>query len=451
MPRKSWLWPAVAAALVLALGAGGTYAYLNRVIPVPDAIRFEIGLPGSGGLGGAAVSPDGRMLAFVARNAEGQTKLWVRSLSTSEAHPLDGTEGVLGLPFWSWDSRYIAFGTAADAKLKKIEAVGGPAQTLCTVTATVAGGIWTSEGKILFGQGQPAPTNLVSASGGTATAVPHESPILATPSLLPDGRHFLFTGGDGIYLASLEEGSKEMPRRILEDNSAVAFTPAPNSKNGYVLFVRGTSNTDVAPTGTLMAQPFDPRSNQLAGDAIPIAENVTPTGFSVSQTGVLMHSRNSASGGSTATGTVGVLTWMDRAGKVLSTVGETKAYALNVNLSPDGKRVVTSHDGDLYVFEFERGVESRLTLNLEGKSHRIGGPMAAGSSTQEQTPSRFMRRHPMERVRQSCFSRCPRNWAAVYSPRNGRRMAAIWRYRPGAAIRMTFNCCRPKARPRRAS
>jgi hypothetical protein len=170
------------------LGAGGTYAYLNREIPVPDAIRFEIGLPGSGGLGGAAVSPDGRMLAFVARNAEGQTKLWVRSLSTSEAHPLDGTEGVLGLPFWSWDSRYIAFGT--DGKLKKIEAAGSPAQTLCAVSATVAGGIWTSDGKIVFGQSNPAPTNQVSASGGTATAVPHESVVLATPSLLPDGKHF---------------------------------------------------------------------------------------------------------------------------------------------------------------------------------------------------------------------------------------------------------------------
>ena len=361
-PRKNWLWPAVVAAVVLALGAGGTFAYLNREIPVPDAIRFEIGLPGSGGLGGAAVSPDGRMLAFVARNAEGQTKLWVRSLSTSEAHPLDGTEGVLGLPFWSWDSRYIAFGSAADAKLKKIEAVGGPAQTLCTVSATVAGGIWTSDGKIVFGQSNPAPTNQVSASGGTATAVPHESVILASPSLLPDGKHFLFSGGDGIYLASLEEGSKEMPRRILEDNSAVAYTPTPHSKNGYVLFVRGTSNTGVAATGTLMAQPFDPRSNQIAGDAIPIAENVTPTGFSVSQTGVLMHSRNSATAGSSQTGTVGVLTWLDRAGKVLSTVGEVKSYSLNVNLSPDSKRVVTSHDGDLYVFEFERGVESRLTF-----------------------------------------------------------------------------------------
>ena len=364
LPKRSWLWPSVAAAVVLALGAGGTYAYLNREVPLPDPIRFEIGLPGSGGLGGAAVSPDGRMLTFVVRDGDGQTKLWVRSLSTSEARPLEGTDGATGIPFWSPDSRYIAFG--ADGKLKKIEAAGSPAQTLCAAAALVAGGLWTPEGMIIFGQGNPAPTNQVSASGGTATAVPYDSPILATPALLPDRKHFVFDGGDGIYLASLpdgtEGGAKDMPRRILQDGSIVAYTPAPNSKNGYVLFVRGAANTGEARVGTLMAQPFDPRSNQLAGDAVPIAENVTPSGFSVSQTGVLIHSRNSAAGGSTETGTVGVLTWLDRAGKVLSTVGEVKGYALNISLSPDAKRVVTSHDGDLYVFEFERGVESRLTF-----------------------------------------------------------------------------------------
>ena len=142
-PKKGWLWPSVAAAVVLALGAAGTYAYLNREIPVPEAIRFEIGLPGSGGLGGAAVSPDGRQLAFVARGADGQTKLWIRSLSTSEARPLDGTDGVTGAPFWSWDSRSVVFG--ADGKLKKMEAAGGPAQTLCTIQGLLA---WRLSGRL---------------------------------------------------------------------------------------------------------------------------------------------------------------------------------------------------------------------------------------------------------------------------------------------------------------
>jgi serine/threonine protein kinase/Tol biopolymer transport system component len=366
--RRRWLWPSMAAAVVLVLAAGGTYAYLNREIPVPDAIRFEIGLPGSGDLGGAAVSPDGRKLAFVVRGTDQTTKLWIRSLSTSEARPLDGSEGVAGIPFWSPDSRYVAFG--ADGKLKKMEAAGGPAQTLATVGATVAGGLWTAEGKIVFGQSGPTRMHQVSASGGTATPISGmKDELVATPSVLPDGKHFVFAGADGIYIASLEDGSQEMPRRILQDSSVVAYTPAPNSKQGYLLFVRGSAGSGVGPpTGTLMAQPFDPRRNELAGDAVPIAENVTAAGgFSVSQTGVLIHSRNAAGGGSSQTGTTGVLTWLDRTGKVLSTVGDLKGYGLNISLSPDGKRVAASHNGDLWVFEFERGVETRLTFEPGGE------------------------------------------------------------------------------------
>jgi Tol biopolymer transport system component len=111
-----------------------------------------------------------------------------------------------------------------------------------------------------------------------------------------------------------------------------------------------------------MAQPFDPSRNELTGDAVPIAENVAPRGFSASHTGVLVHSNNSAVGTSNDTGTRGVLTWLDRSGKVLSTVGELKRYALNIALSPDGKRVATSHDGDLWVFDLDRGVDTRLTF-----------------------------------------------------------------------------------------
>jgi len=85
-------------------------------------------------------------------------------------------------------------------------------------------------------------------------------------------------------------------------------------------------------------------------------------GFSVSQTGVLIHSRNAATGGTNLGGTIGVLTWLDRTGKVLSTVWDLKAYAFNISLSPDGKRVATSHNGDIWVFELERGVDTRLTF-----------------------------------------------------------------------------------------
>ena len=85
-----------------------------------------------------AVSPDGRRLAFVARSADGRDFLWVRSLAEPSAVTLPGTEGAAA-PFWSPDSRFIAF--FADGKLKKIDSSGGPPVTLCDVSRALSVGL----------------------------------------------------------------------------------------------------------------------------------------------------------------------------------------------------------------------------------------------------------------------------------------------------------------------
>src|SRR5262249_46349973 len=54
----------------------------------------------------SAVSPDGRLLAFVARDSTRTSRLWVRPLNSLSARALDGTEGAEG-PFWSPDSRSL--------------------------------------------------------------------------------------------------------------------------------------------------------------------------------------------------------------------------------------------------------------------------------------------------------------------------------------------------------
>jgi hypothetical protein len=75
--------------------------------------RFPVAIPEKAapvinfGMHNLAVSPDGRRLAFVLLS-EGQTKLWVRGFGALAAQPVPGTEGAYS-PFWSPDSRYIAF------------------------------------------------------------------------------------------------------------------------------------------------------------------------------------------------------------------------------------------------------------------------------------------------------------------------------------------------------
>jgi serine/threonine protein kinase len=68
-----------------------------------------------------ALSPDGTRIVFGAR-ANGKLGLWVRRLDSPTAEPLPGTENA-SIPFWSPDSRWVAFGQ--ENKLKKIDLQGG--------------------------------------------------------------------------------------------------------------------------------------------------------------------------------------------------------------------------------------------------------------------------------------------------------------------------------------
>jgi dipeptidyl aminopeptidase/acylaminoacyl peptidase len=116
-----------------------------------------------------------------------------------------------------------------------------------------------------------------------------------------------------------------------------------------------------------MAQPFNAATAQTTGDAIPLAEHLdaypysylTRGLFSVSGNGVLVYS----SGGA---GTSTQLTWFDRSGKPLGTVGPPG----DVNwptLSPDEKTVAVFRNNpqtggsDVWLHDVSRGSSGRLT------------------------------------------------------------------------------------------
>jgi hypothetical protein len=128
-----------------------------------------------------------------------------------------------------------------------------------------------------------------------------------------------------------------------------------------VFFLRGS---------TLMAQPFDARRLQLEGDAAPVAEDVEITWFStgvfdVSDSGSLAYRAASASG-------TFQLTWFDRQGETLGTIGPQSTDA-SVALSPDGTRAVVKDSpygvpGDLWTLDIESGARTRLTLGRSAYS-----------------------------------------------------------------------------------
>jgi serine/threonine protein kinase len=277
--RPGWVAWAVAGVMTLALAALAFFHFREQ--PLEHQVLQYTLAPPTSNISNMAVSPDGRHLVINTSGQDGPG-LWVRSLDSLETRALPGTENATH-PFWSPDSRYIAF--FAQDKLLKIPLTGGPAQTLCDAPNS-RGGAWGRDNVIVF-----APSNgnnglsRVPAGGGVPVPLTrNEGPgTHRWPVFLPDGRRFLYLanlgadGGkdNGIRLASLDSPGRGDPpgrgdnpngRHLVPDESKPGYLPpSPGNPLGHLLFVR---------QGTLMVQPVDPQSLDPKGDLFPVAERV---------------------------------------------------------------------------------------------------------------------------------------------------------------------------------
>jgi Tol biopolymer transport system component len=366
---RPWLWLAAGIGTAIVAVIVGVLAWPRSTSIVPtDIVRFDISRTEDQLSPFIAISPDGRRLAYAAADPTvAASQIWVRSLATQEARPLEATGSSQGIPFWSADSRYIVF--SAQGKLRKIDAAGGPAQLLGDVKSAVVGGFLSQDDRIVYAEYGGRAMQVPSA-GGTPTQLPiygqRDSAGVVTPSALPGG-NFVYcqcvgTGEHGIYIATPGAGE---PRRILPDESLVQYAASPDPDRGYVLFLRGANGA--GNTGTLMAQAIHSRQLRLLGDPVAIAENVR--GFSASATGVLVYSVDTTVVPQGIPGMLrGQLTWFDRRGHLLSTIGDPGIYRIPV-LSPDAQTVAleradpTTQNIDIYLFEFARGVNNRFTFD----------------------------------------------------------------------------------------
>jgi len=352
--REALGW--VLAGVLLLFVIAQALMYSRRAPAEPRTIRSFVLLPERTVVESISLSPDGRDLAFVASSSDGRILLWVRPMDAHAARPVAGTEGAM-FPFWSPDSRFLGF--FAEGKLKKVEAAGGPAEALCDA-ANPRGGTWNRDGVILFSPNAGGGLYRVSSAGGVPTPLTALDPSRREnshrwPYFLPDGLHFLYyvrsgrLANAGIYVGSLD--SKET-RRLVGAPANAAYAPP-----GYLLFDRD---------GTLMAQAFDVRKLRITGEPFPAAEDVGYDGgtfrtdFAVSDNGVLAY-RTSASFHTQ-------LTWFDRKGKPLGSVGPPGGY-FNLSVSLDERKLAVSRlasrtgTRDLWLYDLSRGTSSRFTFN----------------------------------------------------------------------------------------
>ncbi len=350
--RLPWIALGVLALAVIALSAlyfsnrsaNETRATRLSFIPPPEQ-AFNDTHPDA-----AVIAPDGRKIAFTATSTDGKSMLYVRNLDSSEVRLLPGSENALE-PFWSPDSRAIAYGS--NGKLKRSDLTGANAQILCD-SARLIGGTWNKDGIIVFGPGYSMQLMQVPAQGGEPKLVEMKTEgnkgEHRSPYFLPDGRHFLFLWRNGLWVGSLD--SPELKQISGVDRSVALYAPP-----GWLIFVQNDS---------LVAQPFDAGKLALTGEPIPIitgAKNIPGLRrFSVSDNGVLVWQGQWQRDYQ--------LVWYDRDGKRTGEIDAPMKVPVGQSpmLSPDGKRLVVRRtmgsvgpDSNIWVVDLDKGTGLRIT------------------------------------------------------------------------------------------
>ena len=393
--KKFPIWQTAATVLGLAAAGALAYTYLRPAAAPAETVRLQVPLPKDTAFsvsGRFAISPDGKRLVFSAIDKDNVARLWLRSLDSVEAKPIEGTEHDPRLIVISWspDSRQILFGRF---RIQKVDVNGGAPQMLAQLPAGADSASWSKDGTILLGSAAgirrleaSGETTLVTAADETRKEGGHGDPVM-----LPDGRHFLYTRhatspeNGGVYVGSLDDKpSGQDLKRLLPADTHVSYV---DIAGGKLLFYR---------SGTLLAQSFDLGRRELSGDPVTVLDQVDANpGFaywSVSAAGVLVYRTGGAS-------IHRALTWFDRHGKILGTVGEPGLF-WTLRLSPDGIHVAygvddpASESRDIFVMDTERGSASQLTPggqhNLQPQWSPDGRRIAWGRTT-PQPPGIFQR------------------------------------------------------------
>lgn len=366
---------------------------ISRLLP-PPGTEFDFTEAHSGSL---AVSPDGRIIAFTAREEDGQRALWLHSLDSTEARRLAGTEGAR-FPFWSPDGRFVAY--FADGKLKKIGVSGSAPIILCNASNGRSGS-WNRDGVILFSSEGITPISRVSEAGGPATEITKVDAIRGETthrwaSFLPDGEHFLYFAGthtlgsrsdfNGVYVSSL---SKPLERKlVVKARSNASYV------SGHLLYVRD----DV-----LVAQPFDLDSMEVSGSPIALTESARYSLpyfrglFSVSDSGVLVYQ-------SGVTNPNSQLVWFDRKGAVLGKLGDEARFRGRPAISPNGIQAAASIEDestgmrDIWLIDFAHDSQTRFTFGPKSENTPIWSPDGTRIAYHEQDGTNPRDSHLMVRA-----------------------------------------------------
>ncbi|MDA1234148.1 MAG: protein kinase [Acidobacteria bacterium] len=376
---SSRIWQALAGVLGVALLAV-SLAYFSTPAPdgEPQALRrFSFSHEG---VGAASISPDGRNVVFTVPREDGSSSLWLRAMGSETARELPGTavranRAGSWVPGWSPDSRSIVFGT--NDQLKRIDLDGGDPVVLCSLSRPVG----RRRGLAFLGASfSPDGDRIVYSSWlqlWEVSALGGEPKLLFQPAPGVDywSPHFLPTG----------DGSQRLVFSVEDQGSNIWRTEALDLQTGEPHEVGPLSDAVYAPSGYLIhglsepwgvglsATPFSIETLATVGETFPL--ETSGIAASVSRDGTLVYTSSASSAGAQ-------IVVRDRSGDVLRSVGDPILQGQGPDVAPNGSRVVVSVDGDIWVYDLERDIGTRLTFTQAENLHPTWMPSSLEVSYQ---------------------------------------------------------------------
>ncbi len=294
LPRRPPRRVAVAALLVVSTAAGGAIAWLvlgrHAAVATEARMRFVPLTSDPGNEVAPALSPDGRRLAYIARAADGQARVFVKSTAGGDASAITGGDGHDTAPVWSPDGEHIAYAhvSGAGCVLRTIGAGGGAPRDIGPCGAGESRDMsWSADGRTLAissraAQGGPYRLELLDLATGARRALT-DPPAGAlgddTPAFSPDGSQIAFlrsiSGSIGdLFIVPAAGG---LPSRVTADNAdviGVAWEPdgrhlvfSSDRAGGISLFrvdVRGGEPRLVTGGGAKLKHPSVARTGAVA-------------------------------------------------------------------------------------------------------------------------------------------------------------------------------------------
>ena len=256
----AWGWSRAADVPAAAVGAGDA-----ATVAPARVVRLTVSTPVGHTIAPAAstrdlaVSPDGRVVVYVARDSSGVPRLHARALDAHDSYVVAGTERA-SAPLFSPDGRWIAFW--ARDRLWKVAASGGEPQQLAAFPGS-RGAAWASRDVIVLANAHGLYTLAAAGGAPTLLAATESSDVAwSDPVALP--------GGDGVVFAIQRGSERTIGMASLSARSTANLHVAGSAPLGVIAghLVYATSDE------VLMAVPLDERAMRVTGDAVPVATDV---------------------------------------------------------------------------------------------------------------------------------------------------------------------------------